>query len=372
MLQQAAAFQLSAPPKSIQPYGSGHIHKSYLVTDQQGERYLLQALNLRVFPDLHGLMHNIVSVIAHLSKKSRDQRTHLTLIPTTDGQLCHRDEVTDTVYRMYRFIPNTVSYDQIESPAEFRESGMAFGNFQNLLSDFPAEQLSETIPHFHDTPDRYRQLGEAIAKDPLGRAKTVPRELRFALDRQDYAGLLEEMRRSGKLPLRVTHNDTKLNNLLFDAESKKCVCVVDLDTVMPGLSLYDFGDAIRFGASTAPEDAADLDSVRFSLPLFRAYTEGFLTACGASLTETEICHLRDGAKMMTLETGVRFLTDYLLGDVYFQVSRPDHNLLRCRTQFKLVAEMEKNWDRMQEIVRSVYEKILSEKSGGPEKAAPIP
>jgi hypothetical protein len=233
-----------------------------------------------------------------------------------------------------------------EKPGDFRESGAAFGNFQNQLANFPASTLFETIPRFHDTPNRYKNFKEVLKSDPLGRAKSAEREIDFVLEREEYAGTLMKLLESNEIPLRVTHNDTKLNNVLFDRESRRAVCVIDLDTVMPGLSVNDFGDSVRFGASTAAEDETDLSKVNFSLELYNEYADGFLSACGDSLTQIELLHLRDGAKMMTLECGVRFLADYIAGDVYFKIYRDSHNLDRCRTQFKLVHEMEEKWDKM--------------------------
>ena len=227
---------------------------------------------------------------------------------------------------------------------------MAFGRFQDLLSDFPAHTLTETIPRFHDTPNRYTAFKKAVAADICNRARDVQEEIHFALSQEQFAGTLMSLQKTGEIPLRVTHNDTKLNNVLFDRISRKALCVIDLDTVMPGFSANDYGDSIRFGASTALEDERDLSKVEISLRLFEAYTQGFLSACGKSLTKCEIENLITGAKMMTLECGVRFLTDYLSGDTYFRTHREKHNLDRCRTQFKLVMDMDHKWDQMQSIV----------------------
>ena len=227
---------------------------------------------------------------------------------------------------------------------------MAFGTFQNQLADFPAETLSETIPRFHDTPNRYTLLREAINADRMGRVKDVQYEIGFYLFHEAEAGVLMDMSRRGELPLRVTHNDTKLNNVMLDKRLRTPLCVIDLDTVMPGLVANDFGDGIRFGASTAAEDERDLSKVTMSLELFEAYAGGFLGACGKRLNQGEIETLPMGAKLMTLECGVRFLTDYLNGDVYFHITRPEQNLDRARTQMTLVKDMETKWDRMQRII----------------------
>ena len=228
---------------------------------------------------------------------------------------------------------------------------MAFGSFQRQLADFPANELSETIPRFHDTPNRYRALRAAIEKDALGRAASCREEIEFALTREADAAVMINLLAAGELPLRVTHNDTKLNNVMLDAKTRKPLCVIDLDTVMPGLAANDFGDSIRFGANTGAEDEKDLKKISLSLARYEAFARGFLEACGKALTPKEIETLPWGAKLMTLECGVRFLTDYLEGDTYFRIHRPGHNLDRARTQFALVADMEKKWAQMCDIVK---------------------
>lgn len=239
-----------------------------------------------------------------------------------------------------------------ESNADFYESAIAFGRFQELLKDFPAETLHETIPLFHNTVDRYRLFKEAFKTDRIGRAATAEREIEFIMARENEAGTICDLLDSGELPLRVTHNDTKLNNVLLDRKTRKALCVLDLDTVMSGSSLYDFGDSIRFGAATAAEDEPDLSKMTLDLERFRVYTEGYLTACtGLTAKETELLPL--GAKIITLELAVRFLTDYLDGDRYFKTAYPEHNLVRARAQLKLVADMELKWDEMKKIVAEV-------------------
>lgn len=346
ILQQAYAFHTNAEPIFCTPYGSGHINRTYLLVDAAANQYILQMINRHVFKAPELLMQNIAAVTAHIGEKVETARETLTLIPAKDGK-CWFVDAEGEYWRMYRFISDSLCLQQAETVQDFAESGRAFGVFQRQLADFPAQQLSETIPQFHDTPNRYAALHAAIAADSHNRAKTVQREIAFALQQEEYAGLLMSLQKQGDLPLRVTHNDTKLNNVLFDRDTRKPLCVIDLDTVMPGLAANDFGDSIRFGASTAAEDEQDLDKVTLSLPLYNAYTAGFLSACGNELTLCEKEHLRDGAKMMTLECGVRFLTDYLSGDVYFRTNRQEHNLDRCRTQFKLVAEMEQAWNDLQ-------------------------
>ena len=296
-------------------------------------------------------MKNIASVTKFLAERDPDPRHTLHLVPTLDGRNYFIDP-QEQAWRLYDFVTDSLSLDAAQTPEDFRQSAVAFGRFQCQLADFPADTLTETIPHFHDTPDRYRQLHEAMDRDVCGRKAEVGPELEFALAREQEAGALMCMLADGELPLRVTHNDTKLNNVMLDEKSRTPLCVIDLDTVMPGLAAFDFGDSIRFGASTGAEDEKDLSKVEMSLDLFRTFAEGFLSTC-TSLTENERRTLPMGAKLMTLECGVRFLTDYLSGDTYFRIHRPEHNLDRCRTQFKLVADMEKKWNEMAQIIESL-------------------
>ena len=331
-----------------EPYGSGHINNTYRVETDKGREYILQRINKNVFKDPVSLMGNIIAVTKHLGKFTKSGES-LTLVPTTYNTFWDVDSDGE-YWRMYDFITNSLCLQQAETPDDFMESGWAFGMFQQYLESFPAAELVETIPRFHDTPNRYKDFKEAVKKDAADRVREVGPEIEFALQREGYSHTLMDLQKKGDLPLRVTHNDTKLNNVLFDINTRKAICVVDFDTIMPGLSVNDFGDSIRFGASTATEDEKDLDKVTLSLPLLEAYTKGFTSACGKSLTKVEMEHLRDGAKMMTLEVGLRMLTDYIAGDIYFKIHHPTHNLDRCRTQFKLVSEMEKNWDKMQKII----------------------
>ena len=252
---------------------------------------------------------------------------------------------------------DTYTVQQVTDPGVFRAAAESFGKFQCLLADYPSETLVETIPNFHNTVSRFADFKKAVEDNLSGRADQCEEETGFILAREKDCGLLLDMLKEGKLPLRVTHNDTKLNNVLFDKATGKGICVVDLDTVMPGLSLYDFGDSIRFGASTAAEDEPDLDKVHFSPEYFRAYTEGFLSAAGKALTKAEIENLAFSSKLMTLECGMRFLGDFINGDTYFKVDYPTHNLVRCRTQLKLVSEMEAKLDEMNEIVNETCKKL---------------
>ena len=300
-------------------------------------------------------MENILNVTSYLRKEIErtggdPKRETLTVVLTKDGKSYFTDE-DGGKWRVYEFIEGAQTFDAVESDEDFYQSAVAFGKFQAMLANFPADTLHETIPQFHDTAKRYRDFEKAVEADVKGRAAKVEKEIAFVREHSGEVSMLHDMLAKGELPLRVTHNDTKLNNIMIDADSHKAICVIDLDTVMPGLAMNDFGDAIRFGANTAAEDEPDTSKVSLSLKLFEIYVKGFLEGCGGRLTENEIKALPMGAKMMTLECGMRFLADYLEGDVYFKTSREDHNLDRCRTQFALVADMEKKWQRMCELCK---------------------
>lgn len=352
-MEAARRFQVRGSFYSMTPYGNGHINDTYLFQTKENEKihsYILQRINHHVFKDPEGLMENIRLVTAFLRRKIREnggdpERETLTLIPADSGRILYQDP-GDSFWRCYLFIENTLCLEQANSPEDFRESGRAFGAFQQMLNDFPASTLSQSIPDFHNTPLRYQRLLDAVKKDPLHRVRKAESELAFLEARARQLDSAARLSADGRLPLRVTHNDTKLNNVLFDAASRKSLCVIDLDTIMPGLSIYDFGDAIRFGANTALEDEADLSKVSLSLPLYRAFSQGFLEKAGTILTDEELYMLPMGAKLMTLECGIRFLTDYLEGDVYFKIQRPDHNLDRTRVQLALIKDMEEKWDAM--------------------------
>ena len=340
-------FPLDGAPISVERYGCGHINVTWLVVTDRGHRYILQRIS-PIFPDVDGLMENITSVTRFLAERASSPREAMTVVYTRDGKPYTRDDSGS--YRLYEFVEGTICLQAAETPEDFYQSAVGFGRFQQLLKDFPTATQHETIPNFHNTPDRYRILKETLARDPEGRAAEVAEELAFALSREEEAGTIARALASGELPLRVTHNDTKLNNVLLDEETRTALCVIDLDTVMPGSALYDFGDSIRFGAATAPEDETELSKLTCDPELFRVYTRGFLRAC-PGLTERELELLPMGAKLMTLECGVRFLTDYLDGDHYFAVHREKHNLIRCRTQFRLVSEMERQWQLLHDIVK---------------------
>ena len=351
-------FCLDAEPASCTPYGCGHINRTYLVATAGGRCYILQKINHHTFRDVAGLMENIELVTEHLRRKSPDPRSVLTLIRTKDGKSYL--EADDGYWRVFRFVEDSICLQQPESDADFYESAVGFGTFQQLLSDFPAEKLHETIPNFHNTPDRYRAFHETLTRDPMHRAAQVQPEIEFALARQAEMAALQNALDAGELPLRVTHNDTKLNNVLFDAKTRKALCIIDLDTVMPGSALYDYGDSIRFGAATAADDERELDKMEMSLERFRVFTRGYVRAC-PGLTQKELELLPLGAKIMTMECGVRFLTDHIDGDNYFSIHREGQNLDRAHTQFKLVADMERKWDKMKEIVN---EEVQNAKENG--------
>ena len=349
----ALSAYFAEAPKSCEPYGNGHINYTFLVVADR--RYILQRMNTTVFPRPVELMENILGVTEHIRAKVREvggdaERASLNVVPTLAGEPFFREE-NGSYWRMYDFVEGTVTYETVANKEDFRRCAEAFGIFQQQLADYPAHKLHESIVNFHNTPWRYENLMKAVEKDACGRLAQVEAEVAFARAREGFAKTLENARADGSLPLRVTHNDTKLNNILFDAESGAPACVIDLDTVMPGYSVNDFGDSIRFGANTAVEDETDLSRVSLDLELFEAYVDGFLRGCGGKLTDKEVELLPVGAMMMTFECGMRFLTDYLEGDVYFRVHREGHNLDRCRNQFALVADMERKLPEMQAIVR---------------------
>lgn len=338
----------------LEPYGSGHINSTWLAihksVDGKEVKQLLQMINHYVFKNPDELMENIVGVTEFLRNRVEEDGT-LTVIPTLDGKHYYLDEFGN-YWRVYRFIENATGYDKIEKDSDFYNCGLAFGEFQQLLAEYPAEKLHETIVNFHNTPSRFADFKKALAQDPKGRAKDVKDEIDFVLARECKADAITSKLASGEIPWRVTHNDTKLNNILIDDATGKAKCVIDLDTIMPGAAAYDFGDCIRFGASTGAEDETDLSKIEVDLHLFQVFASGYLTSANKFLTPAEKDSLVTGAYLMTLECGVRFLTDYINGDVYFKIHRENHNLDRCRTQFKLVADMEEKENQMREFVNN--------------------
>ena len=359
-LTMSRRFTLPQGDITIAPYGNGHINDTYCVCVQTAEgrrRFIMQRVNRYVFKHPEDVIANIAQVTQYLraiiaAEGGDPARETLTLVPALDGRLFAYDEDGE-LWRMYLFIEDTISRDLPDTPELFALSGAAFGRFQQLMGGFPAASLVESIPDFHNTPARYAQLMDAVARNEAGRLDEVGEELAFCRKYEREVHTLLDALAAGEIPLRVTHNDTKLNNVLLDAQTGRGVCVIDLDTVMPGLAAYDFGDSIRFGANTAEEDEQDLSKVSLSLPMFEAFARGFLSEAGQVMGRREIELLPMGAKLMTLECGMRFLADYLNGDKYFRIHRPGHNLDRAHTQFALVRSMEENWDAMQEIVRKI-------------------
>mgnify|MGYP001229513181 FL=1 len=354
------AFGFGPQCSYVKPFGEGHINETYAVYMPGTEgtdvpRYVLQRVNIHVFKNPAQVMENIFSVTEYLREVIRKEggdldRETLSYIKTKSGDTYFED-ADGQPWRCLHYVPNSICHQTVEEPQQFYQSARSFGHFLKQLGDYPAEDLYETIPRFHDTVKRFRDFSEAVRKDVKNRAGQCREEIDFALAREADCGVLMKQLQEGVLPLRVTHNDTKLNNILFDADTDQGLCIIDLDTIMPGLAANDFGDSIRFGASTAEEDEPDLSKVHFDIHLYELYVKGYLEMARDVLTPAEIDSLPWGARLMTLECGMRFLADYLQGDVYFKTAYPDHNLVRARTQFRLVKEMEEQFDSMYEILR---------------------
>ena len=340
---------------STRPYGSGHINDTYCVTFNQGGtsvRYILQRINHNIFKNPAALMENVQRVTAHLGGKLANQpessRRALTLILTRNGAAYHRD-AEGNFWRAYIFIEKARTFDAVETPAQAFQAANAFGQFQMLLSDLPAPRLHDTIPGFHHTPQRFAALQKVIAADAANRAKLAQPEIEFAWNRQAVCGVLL----NANLPERVTHNDTKFNNVMLDDATGEGICVIDLDTVMPGLTPYDFGDMVRTTTSPAKEDERDLSKVTMQFEMFEALVRGYLSTAAEFLTPAEKKLLPFAGKLITFEIGIRFLTDFLAGDNYFKVHRENHNLDRCRTQFKLVESIERQEQEMNKLLEKI-------------------
>lgn len=345
-------FQFEGEFQTVEGFGNGHINDTYRLQYDQ-HCYVVQRINHEIFTKPDQLMNNVVLVTQYIrdiveAEGGDVDREVLRVIQTKDQQNLYKDS-SGNYWRAYAFISDSFSYNLVEKADDFYQSGLAFGNFQYQLRDFPVEKLAYTIENFHHTPSRFDDFVTSVNKDVVKRVNTAKEAIQFVLDREDFTHLLWDLHDKGELSLKVTHNDTKLNNVLMDKRNGKALCVVDLDTVMPGFALDDFGDSIRFGASTALEDEQDLTKVNLSLEYYEAFTRGFYEGANGTLTETEIRYFPEGAKMMTLECGIRFLKDYLDGDIYFKTAYSNHNLVRALTQFKLVSEMEKHWDTLKEI-----------------------
>ena len=351
-------FQVEGNLLSIQRYGEGHINETYLlILEKDGvkTKYILQKINKFLFKNVDELMSNIYYVTNHIKSKVLERggdvnREVLTIIFTKDNQTYYHDNVEDEYYRMYVFINHATAHQKEERKGQFYNSAVAFGTFAKELKDLDARKLFEILPDFHNTEKRYDNFIKSLKIDALNRAKDVKDEIDFIIKRKEYVSRIVDLINKGIMPLKVTHNDTKLNNVMLDDVTDEPVAVIDLDTVMPGSICYDFGDSIRFGCNTSREDEIDLSKVDFDVNLFEEYTKGYLSSFGSDITKIEKDNLAFGSILMTFECGMRFLTDYLDGDTYFRVTREGQNLDRCRVQFKLVSEMEKKLDLMNEIV----------------------
>ncbi len=355
ILQEAlAAFDFGGKILHTEPYGCGHINDTLRVYTDGGRSYILQRMSAAAFKRPDRLMQNIMGVTEFLRKKAAQSggdpdREALTVLRPKNGENYYTDS-QGGAWRVTMHIDGSICYQTADTPELFEESAKAFGKFQRMLCDYPADTLFETIPHFHDTEDRLQKLKVAIETAPQELIRECRAEIEFALRREADCSVACRALREGILPLRVTHNDTKLNNVLLDSKTGRGLCVIDLDTTMPGLSINDFGDSIRFGANHCAEDEPDLSKVNFDMELYEAYTRGFLEGAAGCLSQAEVEYLPWGARLMTLECGIRFLTDYLQGNTYFRIHYPRQNLDRCRTQFKLVRDMEARFDHMQQIV----------------------
>lgn len=348
-------FAIPADFISAQPYGDGHINDTFLVTCNQAGtpvRYILQKINHHVFKNPEDVMKNIARILEHQHKKNAGHydasRRALTLINTRENNICYQDD-TGYLWRIYLFIEQATTYNLLENPRQAYEAAKTFASFQETLVDLPGPPLIETIPDFHNTPARYETLIQTIEKDPLNRAKESKEMIDFALHHQSSASRLLKLQREGKIPERVTHNDTKLNNIMFDNKTDVALCVLDLDTVMPGLSLYDFGDMIRSFTIHSPEDAKNASNIEIDLTYYEQLLQGYLSTADKFLTKTEKENLAFSGQLISLELGVRFLTDYLQGDTYFKTDHKRHNLDRCKVQFKIVESVMHNIDKMIKI-----------------------
>lgn len=371
----AAAFQLHGLYVAGAPYGSGHINDTFAVTmDQAGMpvRYVFQRINDRVFKDVPALMDNIRRVTTHMARAVPppgpvDSRRALTLVGTRDGGAWHRD-AQGAIWRCYLFIEKARTYDLVGNPRQAREAARAFGEFQRSLVDLPGGRLHETIPAFHDTRARFEAFRRAVAADRAGRAREVRAEIDFAMARESVSDVLLDLLARGDIPERITHNDTKFNNVMLDDATARGVCVIDLDTVMPGVALYDFGDMVRSATNAAAEDERDVAKVAMRMDIFEGLLTGYAASAGAFLNDAERAHLAFSGKLITYEIGLRFLTDHLEGDVYFKIKRPGHNLDRCRTQFALVADIERQESAMQSVADRVFNRQAAQPSSAGEES----
>jgi hypothetical protein len=349
-----SGFRIQSKMVSARPFGSGHINDTYKVTTSTGSNYLLQKINHFVFKDVPGLMNNLVNVTNHLKAKlktlpgSNPEKEVLTLIEANDDRYFVKD-ASGNYWRLFKFLNNTKSYDQVLTEKQAFEGGKAFGRFQALLADLDTNFIIDTIPDFHNIESRLANLDKAIAADAAHRLNKVSHEIEFVNQRRPGMSSILELGRSGQLPERIIHNDTKFNNVLLD-DHDRAQCVIDLDTVMPGYVAYDFGDAIRTIINNAPEDEPELKLINLNIPLFTAYTKGYMRQAEGFLTEAEVNSLIDGVLLLPYMQGVRFLTDYLNGDIYFKIHSPRHNLQRAQAQFQLVRKLEDAKETLNNII----------------------
>ena len=359
--------QLQDISKKFQIYGEilhaetlkiGHINETYTATYDQGGtrvRYIHQKINRNVFKNPNAVMKNVMRVTTHLRRKLETQkprdltRRSLVVIPTREGKSFYQNGDHE-VWRTFVFVEGVETYESVQSPDQAYQAGRAFGDFQRLLVDLPGERLFETIPDFHHTRKRFAALQAAIQKDQHNRAKDARAEIDFALKHERVVDVILDAMAKGRIPERITHNDTKFNNVMLDVLTGEAMCIVDLDTVMPGCALYDFGDMVRTTTSPTLEDELDLSKVKMQMPMFKKLAQGYLSTAGEFLTKAEKAHIAFSGKLITFEIGIRFLTDFLAGDTYFRIHRPGHNLDRCRTQFKLVGSIEQQEEKMQDYV----------------------
>lgn len=357
LLEVCQGFGITSQIKSVERMTAGHINVAYLIETEDGKKYTIQRINTYVFKNPEELMENISSVTHFLRKRIKEsgddpERETLRFLKTADSK-SYLTLSDGSTWRVYNYMDNSFTVNETSDLEVVRSAGVAFGRFMKRLNSYPAKELHETIADFHNTPKRYADFLESVERNSAGRKDTCPEEIKFITDRCEDMSVLMRLYEDGEIPTRVTHNDTKLNNVLFDKRTNEAFCVIDLDTVMPGISLYDFGDSMRSGASSAKEDETDLSKVYLDLELFRSYTEGYLSETYQCLTKAEVEYLPFSVKLMTLECGMRFLMDYLDGDTYFRTDYPEHNLVRARNQFKLVADTESKLEDMTKIVKEI-------------------
>lgn len=344
-------FDIQGDVQEVKNYGSGHINETYFVKTDSNS-YILQNLNTQVFKNYAGVMDNIAKVTSFIKDRVEDKSKCLYLIKTKDGNNYYYKD--NSCFRMMNYVDNSTVYQQTSNPFILSQAGFGLGKFIADLNDFDASSLVEVIPNFHNTKKRFEDFKEAVKNDNAFRAKKVQEDIKFVLDREYLVSTIVDKIENKTIPLRVTHNDTKLNNFMFDKDTNEFVCLVDLDTIMPGSLLYDFGDAIRIAASTAGEEERDLNKVKFDMKAYEAFLSGFIKGIGNSITDEEAKLLHISAKILTFEIGMRFLGDYLNGDIYFKIHEEDQNLVRARSQLKMVAEIEQNEKEMENILYKYY------------------